>query len=88
MLDSSRLPYHERSMAQEIHFILSRANRPMTKDEILSIVYLADRYHIRKYGRTITRRGCNYLAKDRGRPPVNVEAEKMLDLIEENGGMQ
>lgn len=88
MLGSSRLPYHERSMSQEIHFILSRSNRPMTKDEILSIVYLAGRYHLRKYGRTITRRGRNHLAKDWNRPPVNVEAEKTLDLTEENGGMR
>ena len=87
MVKSDELPYHERSMAQEIQYILYHAGRPMKKDEILAIIFLADRYHLRKYGRPITRRDGVYIEKSKSRPPINTLAEGLLDSIAREGGL-
>lgn len=88
MVKSDELPYHERSTAQEIQYILYRAGRPIKKDDLLAIILLADRYHLRKYVRPITRRNGVYIAKSNSRPPINTLAEGLLDRIAREGGQE
>lgn len=60
---------HEiKKIVQAIGFILSRApGRKINKLHLLKLIYLADRYHLRKYGRTVT--GDTYFAMSYGPVP-------------------
>lgn len=59
----------------------------MKKDEILGVVFLADKYHFRKYERNITKLGGVYFAKSKNRLSINTLAEGLLDRIAMEGGL-
>jgi hypothetical protein len=61
-------PAISKKIVQAIGFILSRApGRKINKLHLLKLIYLADRYHLRKYGRTVT--GDTYYAMSYGPVP-------------------
>lgn len=66
----------DKTIAQVLHYLISNAgDGVMTKLFLLKTVYLADRYHLRKYGRLIT--GANYVAMRMG--PVASQVKKMIE---------
>lgn len=90
MVKYDNLGYPERQIAQAVCYILRKTRRKMKMDEILSIIYLSDRYHLRKYGRTVLtgNNGCKYFAKGLNRSPINVAAEKFLKKVIKEGGLE
>ncbi|HBM15408.1 MAG TPA: hypothetical protein DD381_03550 [Lentisphaeria bacterium] len=60
------------------YFICNSGKHYLSKLELLKLVYLADRYHLRKYGQTIT--NDEYFAMQYG--PV---ASSVKDILEHNG---
>lgn len=66
------------------HLILYLANRNggvMNKLKAIKLIWLADRYHLRKHGRTIT--GDKYVAMEHGPVPSSVK-----DMIEGKSGFK
>lgn len=46
--------FDQKSVIEAILYILSKADRPVTKYQIVKILYFADLLHLRRYGRTIS----------------------------------
>ena len=75
--------YKDTRTVQALDYIASRAcGRAITKLVALKLLFLADRYHLRKYGRTIL--DDKYLAMPYG--PVASHAKDMIDNMEKTGG--
>lgn len=75
-----RVPYQHRVIAALLGRIAaSMPAKHLSKLYALKIVYLADRYHLRKFGRTITED--TYWAMDYG--PVASETKRMIEAIAE-----
>ena len=75
--------FDESKAIQALDYFASRANgRKITKLVVLKLVYLADRYHLRKYGRTVL--GDEYRAMKYG--PVAVHTKKLIERMAETGG--
>lgn len=69
---------NSKTIEQSLHYLIHNAgDGVMTKLFLLKTIYLADRYHLRKYGRLIT--GADYLAMRLG--PV---ASQVKDAIEKD----
>lgn len=66
-----------------LRYLISGVGKPMRKIPVLKLVYLADRYHLRKYGRSISH--SKYSAMNKG--PVPFEARNEMERIE-NGWAQ
>ncbi len=76
MEDDMRAEYEK--IAQAINFFACKSkNRTITKLHVLKAVYLADRWHLRMYGRTVTN-DC-YFAMPYG--PVASETKKMFEFL-------
>ena len=55
---------------QIIQFFCYKAGRLLTVRELYCLIYLADRYHLRKYGRTVS--GSRYFADAQNPVPIDV----------------
>lgn len=72
--------FDEPSAIQALSYLASHANgRKITKLVALKLIYLADRYHLRKYGRTIL--GDEYRAMKYG--PVAMNTKKLIERMEQ-----
>jgi uncharacterized phage-associated protein len=67
-----------RKATQALNFFVRKADGKLTKLKALKLVYFADRYHLRKFGRLLT--NDEYFAMDYGPVPSGVK-----DLAEMNG---
>lgn len=63
------------TVIETVYYLLKRLG-PKTKMEILKLVFMADKYHLIQYGRTIT--GDEYLAMQYG--PVGSTVKDVLDF--------
>lgn len=69
--------YQDKKIVQVLHYLISRvADDTADKLHLLKLVFLADRYHLRKYAQMIT--GDVYYAMPKG--PV---ASRTLDILED-----
>lgn len=74
--------FDEPKAIQALSYFASRANgRKITKLVVLKLVYLADRYHLRKYGRTVL--GDEYRAMKYG--PVAMNTKDLIERMAETG---
>lgn len=63
---------------QMLRYLISGVGKPVRKIPVMKLVYLADRYHLRKYGRSISH--SKYSAMNKG--PVPFEARNEMEQIE------
>lgn len=63
------------TIIEAVYYLLKRLG-PRTKMELLKLVFLADKYHLIQYGRTVT--GDEYFAMEYG--PVGSTVKDVLDL--------
>ena len=68
-----------KTVADTIYYILKKIGKA-DKLKIIKLIYLADKYHLIKYGRTIT--GDDYYAMEKG--PVGTTAKDLLTFEEED----
>jgi len=68
-----------KTVADTIYYILSKVGKA-DKLQIIKLIYLADKYHLIKYGRTIT--GDDYYAMEKG--PVGTTAKDLLTFEEDD----
>ena len=74
---------------QVLSYLRWRAGRELSLKEIFALVYLADRYHLRKHGMTIIRGHSipgpeGYIAVDPSLPPINLDVAHCLGLHPED----
>ncbi len=67
--------FNKETAVQAIAYLARKSDRGISKLVLLKLLYLADRYHLRKYGRTIL--GDNYFAMRYG--PVASEAKSVIE---------
>lgn len=78
MHNESAIPFQHKVISSLLGRIASRvSSKCISKIYALKIVYLADRYHLRKYGRTITED--TYWAMDYG--PVASETKRYIESV-------
>ncbi len=70
-------PFDYKKATQALNYFAVKAGGKINKMKALKLVYFADRYHLRKYGRLITKD--NYVAMEHG--PV---ASATRDILEKN----
>ena len=66
------------TIQQMLRYLISGVDAPMRKIPVMKLVYLADRYHLRKYGRSISR--SKYFAMNKG--PVPFDARNEMEQLE------
>lgn len=66
------------TIVESIHYLLSRIKKA-GKIKLIKLVYLADKYHLLRYGRTVT--NDDYYAMERG--PVGTTVKDVLSLDKE-----
>lgn len=66
------------TIQQMLRYLISGVDAPMRKIPVMKLVYLADRYHLRKYGRSISR--SKYCAMNKG--PVPFDARNEMEQLE------
>jgi uncharacterized phage-associated protein len=71
-------PFSHRKTTQVLNFFARQAGGSLNKLKALKLVYFADRYHLRRYGRPIT--GDEYLAMPYG--PVASSAKDLAEMGE------
>lgn len=69
---------------QALHFLLNRLGGPTEKLKLVKLAYLADKYHLLHFGRTITRDG--FKAMKLG--PVGSNAHNILSLNDDQLGQE
>jgi len=69
-------PFSHRKTTQALNFFARKAGGSLSKLKALKLVYFADRYHLRRYGRPIT--GDEYLAMPYG--PVASGAKDLAEM--------
>jgi uncharacterized phage-associated protein len=69
-------PFSHRKTTQALNFFARRAGGSLNKLKALKLVYFADRYHLRRFGRPIT--GDEYLAMPYG--PVASGAKDLIEM--------
>ena len=67
-----------KTIVQSIYYLLDNTNKSLDKLSILKLVFFADRYHIRKYARTIT--NDTYYAMQYGPVASNVKKVSNNDI--------
>lgn len=82
-MDRLKLPFDYRKSTQALNFFATEAGGQINKMKALKLVFLADRYHLRKYGRLIT--NDSYVAMQHGPVPSTTkdiaESNDYLDKI-------
>ncbi len=66
------------TIQQMLRYLISGVGVPVRKIPVMKLVYLADRYHLRKYGRSISR--SKYCAMNKG--PVPFDARNEMEQLE------
>lgn len=82
----------DEQIQQVISFLEHKANKHLSRKELFALIYLADRYHLRKHGRFII--GGNvipnpveYVMIDKSLPPINVLVAKYFGMHPEHKEM-
>lgn len=68
--------YDYKKAVQSINYLISKLGKPIKYMKILKLIYFADRYHLRKYGRTVS--GAVYYGMKYG--PVASEVKDVLNI--------
>ena len=79
---------NKKQVAQAIYYIIRRTGE-IELPHLFSIIYLSDRYHLRKHGALLIGGHCipgpeGYYIIDETLPPINMEVAHHLDLHPEN----
>ena len=74
---------------QMLNYLKWKTGKELSLKEIFALVYLADRYHLRKYGMTMIKRHSipgpeGYMAVDSSLPPINLDVAHSLGLHPED----
>ena len=79
----------DEQIVQAINYLECKAGRHLSRKELFALIYLADRYHLRKNGMFII--GGNsipgpngYVAIDNSLPPINLEVAKYFGMHPDN----
>lgn len=72
----AHLPYSYQKAAQCLNFLALKSGGRINKMKAIKLIWLADRYHLRKYGRPITKD--EYFAMDYG--PVNSGVKELAEM--------
>lgn len=68
-------PLTHRKATQALNFMARQSGGRISRLKALKLLFFADRYHLRKYGRTVS--GCTYYAMTHG--PVASEAKSIAE---------
>jgi uncharacterized phage-associated protein len=74
-MEHNPLPFNHKKATQALNYLAYKAGGRINKMKAVKLVFLADRYHLRKYGRLVT--NDNYVAMKLGPVPSRV-----LDIAE------
>lgn len=89
MLLYENLSGKDKQLAQIVCHLTLMAGRPLYIKEILSLIYLADRDHLRRCGRPISNGySKKYYSISKTLPPVEKNMLNFLNHILENGGLK
>lgn len=79
----THLRFNLKKTTQALNFLAIKSHGEIDKIKAIKLIYFADRFHLRKYGRPIT--NDEYLAMEWG--PVNSNAKDIADMNEEYLGV-
>lgn len=80
----THLRFDLKKAAQAINFLARKSHGEIDKIKVVKLIYFADRYHLRKYGRPIT--NDEYWAMEWG--PVNSNVKDIADMSGFLGAME